>query len=155
MGLIFAVVEYSPENVISYTCIKYSLFYFFFVEWIFWQSIFWQMECRYQIIAILHGPYSPDWTLSIVSLSRRSLEVRDWVDNTTTHLSILARASADSMIWPVYAANLRDPKSQFHLCVVNVATMSCDRICPQTAIMQEGISVEYGSLSNFESVVVH
>jgi hypothetical protein len=36
-----------------------------------------------------------------------------------------------------------------------IGTMSLDRICPQTATMQEGMFVKYGSLSNFESVVVH
>jgi hypothetical protein len=41
------------------------------------------------------------------------------------------------------------------MCVVNVATMSRDRICPQTATMQEEMFVEYGSLLNFESVVAH
>jgi hypothetical protein len=39
--------------------------------------------------------------------------------------------------------------------VMNVGTMRRDRICPQTATMQEGMFVEYGSLSNFESVVAH
>jgi hypothetical protein len=114
-----------------------------------------QMEYRYQTAAILHGPYSPVWTLSIVSFSRWVLEVGDWVDNTTMHLSIPAEASADSTVWRMYATNLIDPKSQFRLCVVNVGTMSRDRICPQTATMQEGMFVEYGSLSNFESVVTH
>jgi hypothetical protein len=71
------------------------------------------------------------------------------------HLSIPSWASADSTVWPVYAANLRDPKSQFRLYVVNVGTMSRDRIRPQTATMQEGMFVEYGSLLNFESVVAH
>jgi hypothetical protein len=55
----------------------------------------------------------------------------------------------------MYAANLRDPKSQFRLCVVNVVTMSRGWICPQTATMQEGMFVEYGSLLNFELVVAH
>jgi hypothetical protein len=40
-------------------------------------------------------------------------------------------------------------------CVVNVGMMSRDRICPQTATVQKGMFVEYGSLSNFESVIVH
>jgi hypothetical protein len=55
----------------------------------------------------------------------------------------------------VYAAKVSDPKSQFRLYVVNVGTMSCDRICPQTATMQEGMFIEHGSLLNFESVVTH
>jgi hypothetical protein len=33
--------------------------------------------------------------------------------------------------------------------------MSRDRMCPQTATMQEGMFVEYESLSNFESVAAH
>jgi hypothetical protein len=101
------------------------------------------MESCYQTAAILHGLYSPFWPLSIVSFSRWILEVGDWVDITTMHLSIPAWASTDSTVWPVYAANLRDPKSQFRLCVMNVGTMSRDRICPHTAIMQEGIFVEW------------
>jgi hypothetical protein len=38
---------------------------------------------------------------------------------------------------------------------MNVEMMSRDRIRPQTATMQEGMFVEYRSLSNFESVVAH
>jgi hypothetical protein len=38
---------------------------------------------------------------------------------------------------------------------VNVGTMSRDRICPQTATMQERMFVEDESLSNFESIVAH
>jgi hypothetical protein len=87
------------------------------------------MEYRYQTAPILHGPYSPFWTLSIVSFSPWILEVRGWVDTITMHLSIPAWASVDSTVWRVYAANLRDPKSQFRLCVVNVGMMSRDRIC--------------------------
>jgi hypothetical protein len=94
------------------------------------------MESRYQTAAILHGPYSPFWTLSIVLFSRWVLDVGDWVDKTTMHLSIPAWTSADSTVWPVYAANLRDPKSQFSVCMVNVGTMRRDRRCPQTANMQ-------------------
>jgi hypothetical protein len=113
------------------------------------------MEYGYQTAPILHRPYSPFWTLSIVSFSRWVLKVGDRVDNTTMHLSIRAWVSAGSIVWPAYTANLRDPMSQFRLCVVNVRTMSRDRICPQIATMQEGMFVEYGSFSNFESVVAH